>query len=110
MKKEVHLCNVQEALDIIIGKWKAIILLTLLNKGTQRFNELHRNIPGITQKMLANQLRELEAEDVVMRKVYPEIPPKVEYSITEYGKTLEPILDSMHQWGTNHLLHKAKQN
>jgi DNA-binding HxlR family transcriptional regulator len=109
MEKQPELCRVDDALGILVGKWKPIILLHLLQKGTQRFNELKRSLPGITQKMLTNQLRELEAEDIIMRKVYPQVPPKVEYSITEYGKTLEPILEAMHEWGTNHTLHKQKK-
>ncbi len=66
-------------------------------------------MPGITQKMLTKQLRELEAEDIVERVVYPEVPPKVEYSITEYGKSLQPILEAMHDWGVKHTLHKQKK-
>lgn len=106
MKPE--LCRVEDALGILVGKWKPLILLHLLNEGTQRFSELKRSLPGITQKMLTNQLRELEEEDIISRKVYAQVPPKVEYSITEYGKSLEPILVAMHEWGTKHTLHKMK--
>ena len=101
-----ELCRVEDALGILVGKWKPIILLILLQEGTHRFSELKRRVPGITQKMLTNQLRELEEEDIITRKVYPQVPPKVEYSITEYGKSLEPILVAMHDWGTAHTLHK----
>lgn len=113
MDMQPELCRVEDALGILVGKWKPIILLTLLQEGTLRFSELKRRVPGITQKMLTNQLRELEEEDIIARKVYPQVPPKVEYSITEYGKSLEPILVSMHEWGTAHTLHrmqKKKQN
>lgn len=110
MNIEPDLCRVEDALDIIVGKWKPIVLLQLLKHGTMRFNELKRELPEITQKMLTKQLRELEAEDIVKRVVYPQVPPKVEYSITEYGLTLEPILNAMHDWGTNHTLHKQKLN
>ena len=103
-----ELCRVEDALGILVGKWKPIILLILLQEGI-RFSELKRRVPGITQKMLTNQLRELEAEDIISRKVYPQVPPKVEYSITEYGKSLEPILVAMHEWGTAHTLHKMKK-
>lgn len=103
MKPE--LCKVNEALSIIVGKWKPIILLHLLNEGTLRFSELKRLMPGITQKMLTKQLRELEDEDIIKRVVYPQVPPKVEYSISEYGKSLEPILNMMHEWGTAHSIH-----
>ncbi|PZX03029.1 HxlR family transcriptional regulator [Psychrobacillus insolitus] len=106
MDKQPELCRVDDALNILVGKWKPIILLTLLQQGTKRFSELKRSVPGITQKMLTNQLRELEKEDIITRKVYAQVPPKVEYSITEYGKSLEPILVAMHDWGTAHNLHK----
>ena len=109
MELQPELCHVEDALGIIVGKWKPIILLTILQEGTQRFSELKRKVPGITQKMLTNQLRELEEEDIITRKVYPQVPPKVEYSITEYGKSLEPILVAMHEWGTTHVLHKMKK-
>ncbi|MEK4485728.1 helix-turn-helix domain-containing protein [Psychrobacillus sp. FSL H8-0484] len=109
MEVQPELCRVEDALGILVGKWKPIILLTILNEGTQRFSELKRRVPGITQKMLTNQLRELEQEDIITRKVYPQVPPKVEYSITEYGKSLEPILEAMHEWGTAHTLHKMKK-
>ncbi|MCM3768296.1 helix-turn-helix domain-containing protein [Neobacillus niacini] len=109
MEKEPELCRVDDALGILVGKWKPIILLYLLKNGTQRFSELKRSMPGITQKMLTNQLRELEDEDIIQRVVYPQVPPKVEYSITDYGRSLEPILEAMHEWGTKHTLHKMKK-
>ncbi|WP_425441498.1 winged helix-turn-helix transcriptional regulator [Salinibacillus kushneri] len=106
---EPELCKVEDALGILVGKWKPIILLHLLKEGTQRFSELRRNVPEITQKMLTKQLRELEEEDIVERVVYPQVPPKVEYSITEYGRSLQPILEAMHEWGKNHTLHKREK-
>lgn len=109
MKIEPDLCRVENALSILVGKWKPIILLYLLRDGTQRFSELKRNVTGITQKMLTKQLRELEEEDIVKRVVYPQVPPKVEYSITEYGKSLQPILEAMHEWGMKHILHKQQK-
>jgi DNA-binding HxlR family transcriptional regulator len=87
MDKQIELCRVDDGLSIIVGKWKSLILLHLLVEGTKRFSELKRSLPGITQKMLTTQLRELEEEDIVERKVYAQIPPKVEYSITEYGNS-----------------------
>ncbi|GAA5416084.1 hypothetical protein Pryu01_01116 [Paraliobacillus ryukyuensis] len=102
-------CRVEDALGILVGKWKPIIILHLLQQGTKRFSELKRAMPGITQKMLTKQLRELEDEDIVERVVYPQVPPKVEYSITAYGKTLEPILEAMHEWGTKHTFHKSEK-
>lgn len=109
MKKQPELCKVDDALGILVGKWKPLILLHLLQSGTNRFSELKRILPGITQKMLTQQLRELEEEDIISRKVYPQVPPKVEYSITEYGRSLEPVLDVMHEWGTKHTLHKLNK-
>jgi DNA-binding HxlR family transcriptional regulator len=102
-KPESCLHSVEAALDIVVGKWKPIILLHLLHKGTLRFGELKRRIPNITQKMLTAQLRELEEQDIVERKVYPVVPPKVEYSVTEYGRSLQNILEPMHVWGVAHL-------
>jgi len=109
MNIEPELCRVADSLSILVGKWKPIILLHLLKNGTQRFSELKRRMPGITQKMLTNQLRELENEDIIQRVVYPQVPPKVEYSITEYGRSLEPILHAMHEWGRKHTLHKRQK-
>ncbi|WP_342576240.1 winged helix-turn-helix transcriptional regulator [Solibacillus sp. FSL K6-1781] len=109
MNLEPESCRVADSLSILVGKWKPIILLHLLKNGTQRFSELKRRMPSITQKMLTNQLRELENEDIIQRVVYPQVPPKVEYSITEYGRSLEPILHAMHDWGTNHTLHKQQK-
>ncbi|MBM7599513.1 DNA-binding HxlR family transcriptional regulator [Virgibacillus halotolerans] len=109
MEMQPELCRVEDALGVLVGKWKPIILLTLLQEGTKRFSDLKRSVPGITQKMLTKQLRELEEEDIISRKVYPQVPPKVEYSITEYGKGLEPILVAMHEWGTAHTMRKMEK-
>lgn len=91
-------CPVTATLDIIGGKWKALILHHL-HGHTRRFNELHRHLPSITQRMLTLQLRELENDGIVHREVYPQVPPKVEYSLTEFGQTLMPVIQAMHQWG-----------
>lgn len=96
--KEIN-CEKELTLAVIGGKWKLIILWHLGLEGTKRFSELRKLIPGITQKMLTNQLRELEEDKLVMRKVYPEVPPRVEYSMTEYGESLMPVLRSMYDWG-----------
>lgn len=92
---------VNTTLNVIGGKWKPLILWFLYSK-TMRFNELGRELKGITQKMLTQQLRELEQDGLIKRKVYPVVPPKVEYSITSYGKTLYPVLESMASWGKTH--------
>ena len=107
MKNETnpHQCQVVTALNTFVGKWKPIILLHLFVDGTLRFNELRRRIPDITQRMLTLQLRELEEQDLIKRVVYPQVPPKVEYSLTEYGKTLGPLMNALHEWGENHLNH-----
>ncbi len=91
-------CAVEATLDVIGGRWKGVILFHLL-AGTKRFNELHRLVEGCTQRMLTLQLRELEQDGVVQRTVYAEVPPKVEYSLTEFGRSLEPILLLMRTWG-----------
>ena len=94
-------CAVTTTLSVIGGKWKPVIL-NCLRDTTLRFGELMRMIPGITQKMLTQQLRELEADGIVHREVYAEVPPRVEYSITGYGSSLFPILDAMESWGNTH--------
>ncbi len=98
-------CPLEATLGIIGGKWKSIILHHLL-KETLRFGELRRTMPGITQKMLTMQLRELEKDGLISRKVYPEVPPKVEYSITKYGKTIKPVIRTLQDWGIQHLVNK----
>jgi len=94
-------CPVKTTMEIISGKWKPIILY-YLKDGLKRFGEFQRLIPHITKKMLTQQLRELEKDGIVERKVYHQVPPKVEYSLSEYGKSLKPILELMADWGTTH--------
>ncbi|MDR9856040.1 helix-turn-helix domain-containing protein [Paenibacillus sp. VCA1] len=106
MQKNPGQCQFVAALDSIVGKWKPMILYHLLQGKPLRFNELRRLLPDITQRMLTLHLRELEEEEIVKRVIYPQIPPKVEYSITEYGKSLSPILESLHQWGAAHVKRK----
>jgi DNA-binding HxlR family transcriptional regulator len=93
---------VQATLRVLGGKWKLLILWHLKDEA-RRFSELKRLIPEITEKMLIQQLRELEKDKVVDRHVYPEVPPKVEYSFTDYGKSLEPVLQVLCNWGEEHL-------
>lgn len=95
-------CPVNTTLSVIGGKWK-LPILWYLRDGRMRYSELQRALVTITPKMLAEQLRELEHDGIVNRTVYPVVPPKVEYSITEYGRTLEPILTIMGDWGSRHL-------
>lgn len=96
-------CEKELTLAVIGGKWKMLILWHLGKEGTKRFGELKALMPGITQRMLVNQLRELEDDMIVERKVYPVVPPKVEYSLTKQGESLMPILDSMYQWGKDYM-------
>ena len=101
MRKQRHKaytnCPVEAGLDIIGGKWKAILLFRILEE-KRRFGELKKLMPGVTQRMLTNQLRELEADGLISRKVFAEVPPKVEYSITPFGKTLTPVLTELKKW------------
>ncbi|HAP15716.1 MAG TPA: MarR family transcriptional regulator [Lactococcus sp.] len=94
--------GVEATMDVIGGKWKAIILCNLRHQ-PRRPGELKRSIPGISQKMLTQQLRELEADNIIVRKVYNQVPPKVEYSISPYGESLNNILDSLCSWGEDHV-------
>jgi DNA-binding HxlR family transcriptional regulator len=98
---EEFYCPVKLTADVIGGKWKPLILF-YLEGGTRRFGELHKLIPGLTKKMLTQHLRELERDQVVHRKVYAVVPPKVEYSLTRHGESLKPILKAMSAWGTKH--------
>ncbi len=95
-------CPTETALDLIGGKWKGMILFYLYDD-TRRFNELMRLIPGITQRMLTKQLRDLEKHDIIHREVYPQVPPKVEYSLTPLGQTLKPVIRGLEQWGIQYL-------
>ena len=100
-KEELPPCPVQTAVQIIGNKWKLLIIRNLL-QGTQRFNELKRGIEGISQKVLTENLRSLEDDGIIKREVYPEIPPKVEYSLTDIGLSLKPVFDTLIQWGNEY--------
>ncbi len=97
-------CPVKVTADIIGGKWKPLIIF-YLEGHTRRFGELQKLIPGMTKKMLTQHLRELEGDQIVNRKVYAEVPPKVEYSLTKHGDSLKPILKLMSAWGAKHKVH-----
>ncbi len=99
--KPAYPCMLTLAMDLVGGKWKMVILWQLRN-GVFRFSEIKRILTGITQKMLTQQLRELEDAGIIIRTVYPVVPPKVEYSLTEEGKKLIPALDALCQWSTNY--------
>lgn len=102
MKSSAKECPVTATLKVIGGKWK-LPLLWYLQEGKRRYSELQRMIGGITPKMLAQQLRELEHDGIISRTVYPVVPPKVEYGLTAYGKTLQPVIASLDNWGEKHL-------
>ncbi len=101
LKRKYH-CPVEAAIDVIGGKWKPLILWALRD-GTLRFSRIENELPGITQKMLTKQLRELERDGLISRKVYAQVPPKVEYSLTDSGNSLMPIIDSLCDWGQAHM-------
>jgi DNA-binding HxlR family transcriptional regulator len=98
MNPKPRTCSLSIAAGALGGKWKPVVLYCLLD-GTKRFSELQRSIPGITQRMLAIALREAEAERFVSRTIFPEVPPRVEYTLTEKGRSLESLLISMRDWG-----------
>ena len=96
--KELPACPVETTLTLISSKWKVLIVRDLL-AGTKRFGELQRSVGNVSQKVLTAQLREMEEDGLVDRKVYPEVPPRVEYSLTELGRSLEPVLSALWNWG-----------
>lgn len=101
MKKEMPACPVETTLMLISDRWKVLIIRDLLD-GTKRFGELKRSVGNISQKVLTANLRAMEESGLLTRKVYPEVPPRVEYTLTETGYSLKPILDVMKEWGTNY--------
>lgn len=101
MKQELPACPVEITMGLIGDKWKVLIIRDLLT-GTKRFGELKKSLSGITQKVLTNNLRQMEASGLILRKVYSEVPPKVEYSLSDTGLSLKPILDSMVEWGNEY--------
>lgn len=101
MERELPACPVETTLLMISDKWKVLILRDLLN-GTMRFNELRRSVGNVSQKVLTANLRQMERDGLVHREVYPEVPPRVEYSLTETGRTLQPIIEAMKDWGTQY--------
>lgn len=99
LKKDLPACPVELTLLLISNKWKVLIIRDLLN-GTKRFNELKKSINNISQKVLTSNLREMEENNLLTRKVYPEIPPRVEYTLTDIGYSLKTLLNDMDKWGT----------
>lgn len=103
-------CTVEATMDIIGGKYKVIILWHLIKNGTLRFSEIQRLIPQATPKMLSNQLKELEVNGIVNRVLYPVVPPKTEYSLSELGRTLIPVITSLREWGIMYFEQAGAQN
>lgn len=105
MKTKVELpeCSVATTVQLIGSKWKLLIIRNLLTR-PWRFNELQKDLEGISQKVLTDSLRAMEEDKIIVRTVFPEVPPHVEYSLSELGETLRPILDAMEQWGRNYKL------
>lgn len=91
-------------LALVGNKWKLLILRELFRSGRMRFNQLHRAIDGITQKVLSEKLKQMEADGFVLREAYPEVPPRVEYSLTPMGRTLRPVMSAIYNWGSEYLL------
>jgi len=108
MKEELPACPVETTLLLIGDKWKVLILRELMD-GTRRFGELKKSIGGVSQKVLTAQLRSMEENDLLTRKVYAQVPPKVEYSLTATGYSLKPILDAMTDWGVRYKDQKEKK-
>lgn len=102
-------CSVEATLNLIDGKWKGVVLYHLFKEGVLRFNELRRRLPNVSQRMLTSQLRELEADDLIVRKIYPEVPPKVEYRLSDRGRSLEPVIRALKAWGDENVSLKSDE-
>ncbi|SNX66089.1 HxlR family transcriptional regulator [Streptomyces sp. TLI_55] len=98
-----YICGIDAALDVVSGKWKGLVLWELHAHGTRRFAELRRALPGVSEKMLTQHLRQMEEDGLIHRKVYAEVPPKVEYSLTEAGTALNEALRPLGAWGSERL-------
>jgi DNA-binding HxlR family transcriptional regulator len=101
MARKAVVCPAETALRVLDGRWKLLVFRELFS-GTKRFSELHRSLAGVSHRTLTQQLRELEGFGLLSRKVYPQVPPKVEYSLTPLGQTLKPVVDAMHTWAETH--------
>jgi DNA-binding HxlR family transcriptional regulator len=112
MKRNGKICNdgcpIEVSIEVVGGMWKTLIIRELMH-GTQRYSELHRALAPVTHKMLAQQLRDLENDGVLLRKVYPQVPPKVEYSLSALGRELVPMMDALKTWGKQVLEHRKSK-
>ena len=104
VEKALEVCPVEVAVAVLGGSWKLSIVKELLERGTLRTAQLHRSIPLVSERTLTRPLRELEQDGIIDRKVYPQVPPRVEYSLTDIGETLRPIVEAMNEWGTIYTL------
>lgn len=104
-----YVCGIDAALDVVGGKWKGLILWELEEHGVRRFAELRRGLPGVSEKMLTQHLREMEADDLVVRTVYAEVPPRVEYSLTDHGRALNAALAPLGQWGSERIRRERRE-
>ncbi|RAY15052.1 transcriptional regulator [Actinomadura craniellae] len=102
-----YICGIDAALDVVSGKWKGLILWELDEHGTRRFAELRRGLPGVSEKMLTQHLREMERDGLVIRTVYAEVPPRVEYTLTEHGRMLNKALEPLGEWGRERIRREA---
>ena len=98
-----YVCGLDAAMDVVSGKWKSLVLWELEDHGVRRYAELKRGLPGVSDKVLAQQLREMEADGLLVREVFPEVPPRVEYSLTEHGSALNAALESLGDWGRDRI-------
>lgn len=101
-------CPIEVSIEVIGGMWKTLIIRELMG-GTRRYSEIHRALAPVTHKMLAQQLRDLEGDGVLLRKVYPQVPPKVEYSLSPLGRELAPLMDAMKDWGERVVRHRKNE-
>ncbi|MGE9361863.1 winged helix-turn-helix transcriptional regulator [Isoptericola nanjingensis] len=104
-----YVCGIDAALDVVSGKWKGLILWELEEHGVRRFAELRRGLPGVSEKMLTQHLREMEADDLVVRTVYAEVPPRVEYSLNDHGRALNAALAPLGQWGSERIRRERRE-
>lgn len=107
-KSEKFDCFVTETVNLISGKWKPFILWSLMKEGVVRFSELKRKLPRVTEKMLAQQLRELQKDGFISRRVFKTVPPKVEYRLTDQGESFRSVIEAIHQWGFNRFSNSKK--
>lgn len=104
-----YICGIDAALDVVSGKWKGLILWELDEHGTRRFAEVRRGLPGVSEKVLTQQLREMEHDGLVHREVFAEVPPRVEYSLTDQGRALNKALGPLGEWGSDRIAREQRE-